>query len=261
MRNPRLAPDRSSVTDEHPMFKLENVCKQYSGVLAVSSLSLEIDRGERVALMGPSGSGKSTLLKLLSGSLPPSEGRLFIAGKDSGDLLPGKDLSEMVGMMPQSLDLIHSLSVVHNVAAGRLGQWSLAKTIISLISPREVDRIKLALDRVGIPDKIYERTSRLSGGQQQRVALARLLVQQPRAILADEPVASVDPARADNLIELLADLTTENRQTLVVSLHTVPLALKYFNRIIALRNSIVVFDRRVDDVTDADLARLYALEA
>ena len=260
MSKPVLAPERASRSGSTPMFELAQVSKTYPGIVAVSPLSLEIARGERVALMGPSGSGKSTLLKLLSGSLRPTKGRLLISGTDSDLLRPGRDLSSLVGMMPQSLDLILSLSVVHNVTAGRLGQWSFVKSLVSLVSPREVDRVEQALERVGIGDKIYERTSHLSGGQQQRVALARLLVQQPQAILADEPVASVDPARAENLVALLTELTTENKQTLVVSLHTVALALKYFDRIIALRDSAVVFDRHVSLVTDADLAALYALE-
>lgn len=242
------------------MFRLDDASRHYPGIVALSPQNLEIVRGERVALMGPSGSGKSTLLKLLSGSLRPSGGRVLIDGVDSHMLRHGKELSELVGMMPQSLDLILSLLVVHNVAAGRLGSWSFTKSLISLISPREIDRIEQALERVGIGDKIYERTSHLSGGQQQRVALARLLVQQPKAILADEPVASVDPARAENLVALLAELATENEQTLVVSLHTVPLALKYFDRVIALRNSVIVFDRHAEQVTETDLADLYALE-
>jgi phosphonate transport system ATP-binding protein len=256
-----VAVSEQQINQEHlSMFTLEGVGKRYPGIVAVAPLSLQIAPGERVALMGPSGSGKSTLLKLLSGSLRPSEGRLLISGIDSSLLAPGRVLSDLVGMMPQSLDLVPTLAVVHNVAAGRLGKWSFAKSLISLVSPREVDRVQHALDRVGIGDKLFERTSHLSGGQQQRVALARLLVQQPHAILADEPVASVDPARAEDLVALLAELTTENEQTLVVSLHTVPLALKYFDRVIALRNSMVVFDRHVDDVADTDLAALYSLE-
>ena len=243
-----------------PMFELEGVGKRFGEFVALEPLSLTIRQGERVALMGPSGSGKTTLMRMMAGVMKPTSGELRIGGKRAEQLSPGLELSRLVGIMPQSLDLVLSLAVVHNVAAGRLGEWGFWRSLWSLISPRELDRIQPALARVGLLDKLYERTSHLSGGQQQRVALARLLVQSPRAILVDEPVASVDPARAEDLIALMIELATENRQTLVASLHSVPLAINYFSRIIALRPGRIVFDLPADEVTDEKLDSLYTLE-
>jgi phosphonate transport system ATP-binding protein len=242
------------------MFQLEAVTKSYPGVIALHPLDLTIENGECVALMGPSGSGKSTLLQLLSCGIEPDSGTISIDGISNDQLRPGTDLARIVGIMPQSLDLIPALSVANNVLAGRLGEWGFMRSILSLLSPRDLHLVESALSRVGIPDKIFERTSHLSGGQQQRVALARLLVQEPKAVLVDEPVASVDPARADDLMRLITSLVQENSQTLVASLHSVPLALRYFSRIVALRDGRVVFDHPVDQVTEDDLSQLYVLE-
>ncbi|MBI4497099.1 MAG: ATP-binding cassette domain-containing protein [Chloroflexi bacterium] len=242
------------------MFALEGVSKVYGGLVALAPLSLTIAPGERVALMGPSGSGKTTLLNLLAAVIRPDTGRLSLAGQPGEALRPGRDLARLVGIMPQSFDLVPSLAVAHNVLAGRLGEWGFFRSLLSLVVPQELERARGALARVGIPEKLHERTSHLSGGEQQRVALARLLVQRPRAILADEPVAALDPARAEDLVAMLSRITQEEGQTLVASLHSVPLALRYFSRIIALRRGRLVFDLPADAVTEEEMARLYALE-
>ena len=159
--------------------------------------------------------------------------------------------------MHQQFDLVPHLSVVHNVLAGRLGQWGTLRSLLSLVSPRERHLALEALGKLGIADKMYERTSRLSGGEQQRVAMARLLVQTPKAILADEPVASLDPARAEDLMRQLSDIVRESGKTLVASLHSVHIARTYFSRAIGLRNGELQFDLPVGDVTDQMLERLY----
>lgn len=241
------------------MFSVSGAGKSYGPLVALAPLNLAIARGERVALMGPSGSGKSTLLGLLSATLRPDGGEVFIAGRAARDLKPGKELSELVGVMAQSFDLVPSLSVVHNVLAGNLGRWGLPRSLLSLVVPRDADQARAALGQVGIAEKVYERTSRLSGGEQQRVALARLLVQDPWAILADEPVSSVDPARADDILAMLMGVAGQGGKTVVASMHTVPLALKYFERVIGLRQGRVVLDRPTADVTAADLDALYTL--
>lgn len=244
-----------------PMFQLVGVGKSYPRVTALRSITLSIAREERVAVVGPSGSGKTTLLNLLARVILPDTGELYIAGNEASRLKPGRELARLVGIMAQQFDLVDSLPVIHNVLAGRLGEWSLFRSVLSLIAPREADRARAALERVGIADKLHERTSRLSGGEQQRVALARLMVQNPRAILADEPVASLDPARAEDLIAMITAIAREQGQTLVASLHSVPLALAYFDRIVALRRGELYFDRPASAVTPADLEALYQLEA
>ena len=242
------------------MFALEGVAKRYGPLEALAPLTLTIAPGERVALMGPSGGGKTTLLNLLAAAFPPDAGRLSIAGRPAEGLRPGRELARLVGIMPQGFDLVPSLAVVHNVLAGRLGEWGFARSLASLVVPRERELARTALARVGIPEKLYERTERLSGGEQQRVALARLLLQRPRAILADEPVSAVDPARAEALLALLVGIVAEEGTTLVASMHGVPLALRHFSRVVALRRGRLVFDRPSAAVTPEEIEALYALE-
>ena len=242
------------------MFLLEGVGKAYPRSVALAPLSMRIDAGERVAVLGPSGSGKTTLLHLLGGVIQPDQGSITIDSRPLAYLGPGRELAGLVGVMHQQFDLVPHLAVVHNVLAGNLGRWGTLRSLVSLVSPRERHVALNALDRLGIADKLYERTSTLSGGEQQRVAMARLLVQTPKAILADEPVASLDPARAEDLTKLLAEVAAESGKTLVASLHSVDLARKYFYRAVGLRNGEVQFDCPVEDVTDDVLERLYDIE-
>ena len=243
-----------------PMFALEGVAKTYPRTVALAPISLEIGVGERVAILGPSGAGKTTLLHLMGGVVQPSQGTILIDGRPLPSLRPGGELAGLVGVIHQQFDLVPHLSVVHNVLAGRLGQWSTLRSLLSLVSPRERDVATEALEKMGIGHKLYERTSRLSGGEQQRVAMARLLVQTPRAILADEPVASLDPARAEDLMGLLSGIVRESGKTLVASLHSVALAREHFDRAIGLRNGKVQFDVPVARLTDGMLAKLYDIE-
>ena len=240
--------------------RLEDVSKRYNGDAALSSLSLEVREGERVAVLGPSGSGKTTLLHLIAGMEQPSEGRVLLAGQPLANMSAGSRLAALVGMMHQQLDLVPHLSVKHNVQAGRLGRWSLWKSLASLVSLRESERVQRALERVGIPEKLHERTSHLSGGEQQRVAMARLLAQESRVVLADEPVASLDPARAEDLMQLLVSIVTESEKTLIASVHSTYITRKYFSRAVGLRKGTLEFDLPVERLTDEALNRLYNLE-
>ena len=243
-----------------PMFVLENVAKTYPRAVALAPISLGIEAGDRVAVLGPSGGGKTTLLHLMGGVIQPDRGRIFINGLPISSLGPGNGLASQVGFIHQQFDLVPRLSVLHNVLAGRLGRWSTLRSLISLVLPRERHLAVEALEKVGIVHKLYERTSRLSGGEQQRVAMARLLVQAPQAILADEPVASLDPARAEDLMRLLTDIAQESGKTLVASLHSPSIALSYFSRAIGLRNGELQFDLPVSEMTDEMLESLYDIE-
>ncbi len=243
-------------------FAVDGVVKHFGDVKAIDGVNLQIRAGERVALVGPSGAGKTTLLYLLAGIVAPDCGRISVYGHGRQALVRnGRLRAELVGVMHQQFDLVPNLAVVHNVLAGRLARWGTIRSLVSLVSPRDSAAARAALERVGIGDKIRERTSHLSGGQQQRVALARLVVQDPRAILADEPVSALDPARAEDMIRLLVGLAEEGGRTLIASLHVVPLALQYFDRIIALRDGVVHFDCPSSEVRPEDLDRLYALGA
>ncbi len=245
---------------EGAVLQLESVSCRFGPVVALQSVSIAIAPGEKVALVGPSGAGKSTLLSLFNGSLSPDQGSVHVLGKAINKIhgYPRRKLQRQVGTVYQQHQLIENLSVVHNVNAGHLGRWPLWRALWSLIWPQQVSMAQQALAQLGIADKLYARTDRLSGGQQQRVALARVLVQDPEIVLADEPVASVDPARSHDMMALLAQLG-ENR-TLVVSLHDVALAQTYCDRIIGLRQGRVLFDLPSEKVSSEQLAALYDLE-
>jgi phosphonate transport system ATP-binding protein len=247
--------------------KLDEVTCRFGSVLALESVSLAISLGERVALVGPSGAGKSTLLSLLNGALTPTSGDVQVLGRSLRKLngRARRALQRQVGTVYQQHNLVTNLSVIHNVNAGHLGRWPLWKALWSLLWPQQVPVAQAALAQLGLADKLYARTDRLSGGQQQRVAMARVLVQSPSIVLADEPVASVDPARSHDMMKLLCttligELEHPGRtRTLLISLHDVSLAKAYCDRIIGLRQGQVLFDLPSEAVSDQQLTELYAL--
>ena len=246
-----------------PVYRLEVLTKIFDGTLtAVNGVDLTVRPEEKVAVIGPSGAGKTTLFRLLNLTVRQTAGRLWIAGQEIGDL-HGARLREMrrkIGTVYQQHNLVPRLRVTHNVLAGRLGTWSLPQALRSLVRPREEDlrAAHRALSQVGIPEKLWARTDELSGGQQQRVAIARVLLQNPEVILADEPVSSVDPTLAHGIVKLLVELCSTFHKTLVMNLHSVDLALAYFPRVIGFRDGQVAFDRSPDEISDDLLTDLYA---
>jgi phosphonate transport system ATP-binding protein len=243
------------------MYRLDRIRKVFAdGTVAVDEVTLDIQAGERVAVIGPSGAGKTTLFRLLNATLRPTSGRLWF---DETDLesLSGRRLRHLrrrIGTVYQQHNLVPQLRVINNVLAGRLGRWSLPKALLSLMSPQERSIALGALEQVGIPEKLYTRTAHLSGGQQQRVAIARALVQDPDVILADEPVSSVDPTLGRTIMELLVQLAETHKKTLVANLHAVSFALDFFPRVIGFRQGRVAFDLPSAAVTDTVMAALYA---
>lgn len=215
---------------------------------------------ESVSIAGPSGAGKSTLLKIISGALSPDSGQVFLYDRMINRMVPGPELSRLVGMIPQQYDLVPNLSALQNVLAGHLGRWSFWTSLRSLVFPASPGSAIHALERVGIGDKPYLRSSRLSGGEQQRVAVARVLIQDPSILLADEPISSLDPTRAEEIIHLLVNITQESHKTLIASVHSIELARKYFSRCIGLRNGEIVFDLPAKEVTNRMLSNLYRLD-
>jgi phosphonate transport system ATP-binding protein len=245
-------------------FTVEGATVRFGGLTALDSVSLEVAPGERVALVGPSGSGKTTLLRLLNGTLRPGDGRVSVDGTElaglSGRALRG--VRSRIGFIHQSLDLVPNLRVSQNVLSGMLGRLSMLGTVKTMLYPsrRLLARVHEILERVGIAEKLFERTDRLSGGQQQRVAIARALMQDPVALLADEPVASVDPARARDTVALLSELAERDGTTLVMSLHNLDLAREFFPRMVGLRRSRVLFDRPTAEIGEEEFRELYRLE-
>lgn len=244
-------------------FRLQGVSVSYAASEALTEVDLELEAGDRVALVGPSGSGKTTLLRLLNGGLRPTAGQVEVDGEDLAVLSPGRlrDLRASLAFIPQDLHLVPSLRVVKNVLSGRLGRWSLLRSLrVMLWPPRDLLlEVHEILARVGIPEKLYQRTDTLSGGQRQRVAVARALFQRPRALLADEPVSSVDPARARETVAMLSRICREHRLTLCASLHNLELARDHFTRLVGLRRGRVLFDRRPQEVAAHELEALYRL--
>ncbi len=242
-------------------YRLEQVRKVFGrNQAALNGINLHVLRGEKVALIGPSGAGKTTLFRLLNCTLRPTSGKIWMNGEDI-EALHGKKLRQarhLIGSIYQQHNLVLRLRVVHNVLSGQLGRWSTLRSLVSLLRPADMELARRALSQVGIADKILERTDELSGGQQQRVAIARVLVQNPEVILADEPVSSVDPTLASTIVRLLIDISQSTRKTLIVSLHTVDLALAYFPRVIGIKGGTVAFDLSPDKITEAMLDDLYS---
>ena len=232
---------------------------RFGTALALDGVSLAVGAGERVAVVGPSGAGKSTLLRVLNGSLRPQEGSVQVLGADPTSLR-GRDLRRLqarVGTVHQQLDLVGALRVVHNVNAGRLASWSLARALWSLVRPVGMADVADALTRVDLADRVYDRTERLSGGQQQRVALARLLVQRPDLVLADEPASALDPALADRALELLAEPARDRAGAMIAALHDPELALRHCSRVVGLVDGRLVLDVPAAELTAAELLAFY----
>lgn len=239
--------------------RLTGAGRSFSGMRALTGVDLVIQAGERVAVLGASGAGKSTLLALLNGSLEPSEGSVELFGASAAGLSPEgrRKLQRRVGTISQGLDLIEQVRVLHNVNAGRLAEWGTPRSLASLVWPRPDARATAALEAVGLEWAVHERTERLSGGERQRVAIARLLIQRPELVLADEPVASLDPTRAAEILDLLARATDQSR-TVLVTLHQPQLAREHCTRAIGLREGRLVFDTPIVDLAPELLDELYA---
>ncbi len=245
------------------MFELAGAAVRLGGRSVLAGLDLRICEGEQVAIIGPSGAGKTTLLRLLAAGLPAAAGRVRVLGQEPACLRPPelRLLRSRIGFVPQDFGLVPNLRVWRNVVSGRLGQRGLLGALRSHLWPSRRDLLEIheLLERAGIEERMYHRTDTLSGGQQQRVALVRALFQRPRALLADEPVASVDPARARDLLGLLDRLAREEGLTLVVSLHDLELA-REFPRVVGLRSGRIEFDEPAEQVDPERLRSLYRLE-
>ena len=244
-----------------PLVTLEGVTFGHRDAFRLGPIDLRVRAGERIGLIGSSGAGKSTLLHLISGAGAPPDGGTIRIGGRSVHGLHRAERARAVGIVHQRHDLVDQLRVRHNVQAGLLGRWRLWRATLALVGPFEAPAAREALERVGLGDRFDARTSELSGGERQRVAIARLLVQDPHLVLADEPVASLDPVRAASVLELLTELAGERGRALICSLHQPELAVRFFDRIVGLRDGRVDLDAPASSVSTADLDRLYGPHA
>jgi phosphonate transport system ATP-binding protein len=245
--------------------EIRNLSKSFSCCKALDDVSITVGAGEMVALIGASGSGKSTLLRHVAGFIAADSGRISVLGKsiqDGGRIVPEiRQLRADVGFVFQQFNLVGRLSVITNVLTGLLHRASLWRSLLMRFNMAERQQAMEALVAVGIEQTAWQRAATLSGGQQQRAAIARCLVQGAKLILADEPIASLDPESARNVMELLAAMNRERACTVIVSLHQVEFAIKYCPRTIALHRGRLVYDGPSSALTPQLLGELYGADA
>lgn len=257
--------EREFLSEEGLSFAAKEVGLVFDGQTVFEDVTFEIEPGEIVALVGPSGAGKTSCLRLLNGTQRPTSGEILAGGQ----VLSGLGAREMrerrsaIGFVPQSFGLIPNLRVAQNVITGRVGRMSTWRALRSVLrqNGEELDEIHAILERLGIGDKLFQRVDSLSGGEQQRVAIARALYQRPGALLADEPLSALDPARARETLALLIDVAREHGLTLIASLHDIVLARELLPRLIGLRGGRLRFDLPTDEVGDERIEELYGIAA
>ncbi len=234
-----------------------------NGTRALDDVSLEVRDGEFVSIVGLSGAGKSTLLRCINRLVEPTSGRILLDGVDvtaaSGAEL--RRARRRIGMIFQQFNLVKRSSVLTNVLSGRLGWVSPMQGLVGRFPPEDYRRAFANLERVGIPEKAYQRADTLSGGQQQRVGIARALMQEPRIILADEPVASLDPATSHSVMKYLEQVNREDGITVLCNIHFLSLARRYATRVIALKEGRLVFDGLPKEIGPERFKQIYGEEA
>ena len=242
------------------MIVFDNVSKIYpNGVKGLQNINLTINEGEFVSIIGLSGAGKSTLLRSVNRLEPITTGEIKVNGR-SITHAGKKELRQIrreIGLISQHFNLVRRSTVQKNVLSGRLGYYSTLKSIFGLFTKEDYQRTVDALESVGLSDKLHTRSDELSGGQQQRVLIARALVQRAPLFLADEPVASLDPITTQKVMDDLKQINQQLNKTILINLHSIPLAREYSTRIIALKSGEVVFDGKPKDLTDKRLEAIY----
>ncbi|MEW6179631.1 MAG: phosphonate ABC transporter ATP-binding protein [Chloroflexota bacterium] len=246
------------------MLIVKNLSKIYEGgVQALHDVSFEVPKGQFLAIIGLSGSGKSTLLRCINRLVEPTAGKIIWNGVDitaaTQDEL--RYIRRKIGMVFQHFNLVLRSKVITNVLAGRLGYVNPAWSLINRFPKEDIQMAMKQLERVGIADKAFNRADELSGGQQQRVGIARAMMQQPEMILADEPVASLDPVLAHSIMQYLENINKEDGVTVLCSLHFLDLVHRYADRVIALNEGRLVFDGLPEEIDDKKFKEIYGKDA
>ncbi len=249
------------------MLEIRNLTKIYDdGTLALDNVSFKVEEGEFLGIIGLSGSGKSTLLRCINRLIEPTEGEIIWNGEDLTKL-QGEDLRNMrrkIGMVFQQFNLVKRSSVLTNVLSGRLGYTNPWMSVLGRFSKEDQEMANRVLERMGITDQANKRADELSGGQQQRVGVARALMQEPEMILADEPVASLDPVLAHSIMQHLEMLNQEDNMTILCSLHYLDLVQRYATSVIGLRDGEIAYRGSKDEIvamTDQEFKDIYGEEA
>jgi phosphonate transport system ATP-binding protein len=249
------------------MLEIKNLTKVYDdGTVALRDVSFTVKDGEFLVIIGLSGSGKSTLLRCINRLIEPTEGQIIWDGVDitTADPAQLRQIRRQIGMIFQQFNLVKRSTVLTNVLSGRLGYVNPWTSLLHRFPPEDMEMALRALERVGISDQAHKRADELSGGQQQRVGIARALMQQPRIILADEPVASLDPVLAHSILGHLEQLNQEEGITILCSLHYLDLVQRYATRVIGLRDGQIVYRGTREDIrrmTDEEFKEIYGEEA
>ena len=243
-----------------PIIELKHTSKVYdNGTVGLKDINLTINQGEFVVIVGLSGAGKSTLLRSINRLHDITEGDILIDGK-SITKAKGKNLRLIrrdIGMIFQSFNLVKRSSVLRNVLTGRVAYYPTWKTMFNLFTKEDKQKAYEALQQVGLAEKVYARADELSGGQQQRVAIARVLAQNPKIILADEPTASLDPRTSERVLNDLRMLNEKYGMTVVANLHSVELAKEFGNRVIGIRAGEVVYDGKMSETPESVFTDIY----
>jgi phosphonate transport system ATP-binding protein len=246
------------------VLSIEHLTKVYpNGTVALKDVSFDVKDGEFLVIIGLSGSGKSTLLRCINRLIDPTEGKITMDGIDvtsakTDDL---RHIRRHIGMVFQQFNLVKRSSVMTNVLSGRLGYSNPWLSLLGIWSAEEKEQAVKALERVGIPEKAHNRADSLSGGQQQRVGIARALMQEPKYILADEPVASLDPVLAHTILQYLEVLNKKDHVTVICSLHFLDLVHRYATRVIGLKDGIKVFEGSPKEIDRIKFKEIYGEEA
>ncbi len=250
------------------MLKIEHLTKIYEdGTRALHDVSLEVPDGQFLVIIGLSGSGKSTLLRCINRLVEPTSGKIWLDGEDITAASPAqlRRIRLKIGMIFQQFNLVKRSSVMTNVLSGRLGYRPTLPSLFHRFPQEDYQRAMANLERVGIPEKAWARADTLSGGQQQRVGIARALMQEPKIMLADEPVASLDPATSHSVMKYLEQINQEDGITVLCNLHFLSLARRYADRVIALRNDgeggHIVFDGPAEEIDERRFREIYGEEA
>jgi len=246
------------------MLEIKNLTKVYEGgVQALYNVSFSVEQGEFLAVIGLSGSGKSTLLRCINRLVEPTEGQIIWNGVDvtSANQSELRLIRRKIGMVFQHFNLVERSQVITNVLSGRLGYINPALSLINRFPESEIEAALKQLERVEIADQAYKRADEWSGGQQQRVGIARAMVQEPEMILADEPVASLDPVLAHSIMQYLEKINQEDGVTVLCSLHFLDLVHRYADRAIALNEGKLMFDGAPQAIDDEKFKEIYGKEA
>lgn len=245
---------------EQVLLTIQDLEKSYGDTRALQGISLTFQPGEFVVIIGPSGAGKSTFIRCINRMIDPSAGSITFDGQRV-DQLKGRQLRSLragIGMIFQHYNLVERTNVLRNVLHGRLGQMPFWQSALGLYSQQDREEAVELLEQVGLADQMYKRADALSGGQMQRVGICRAILQHPKLLLADEPIASLDPKSADIVMDHLQQVTRQRGLTCIVNLHQVDYARRYATRVVAIRGGRVVFDGRPEELTDDITAAVYA---